>query len=119
MTGVFGTHRFTGQGTFIAAGIGIAPFLAIARSHTRELGNSTLIWSVKTHADLLYEAELKATFKDVIITLTQETRTGYGHGRITPELLKGVTRDNVQVCGSYEFTQEMKRLMAKLNRKSP
>ncbi|MSS75138.1 hypothetical protein EXS73_02915 [Candidatus Pacearchaeota archaeon] len=117
LTGLFGTHRSTGPGTFIAAGIGIAPFLAIARSHPDLAKESTVVWSLKQATDIIYELELRQRFKDVIITLTQETHPTYQHGRITKELLTAVPLHTIQTCGSYEFNKEMNLLIAKLNQK--
>jgi predicted ferric reductase len=114
MAGVFGTHRATGPGTFIAAGIGIAPFLAIARSYPDITKQSTLLWSLKKAEDILYEEEVNQLFKQVIITLTQESNATYKKGRISQELLKKLPVRNVQICGSYEFNREMKKLIVLL-----
>jgi ferredoxin-NADP reductase len=115
--GLFGTHRATGPGLFIASGIGIAPFLAIARAHPTECKQSILLWSVKSAQDIVYETELKQAFKQVIITLTQEKNPSYKQGRITQEVLKGIPLQNVQTCGSYEFNKDMKNLLATLTDK--
>lgn len=114
MTGLFGTHRATGPSTYVAAGIGIAPFLAIARSHPDIAKESTLIWSLKKAEDILYEDELRQRFKEVIITLTQDQHPAYRHGRITKELFQDLPLENIQVCGSYEFNKEMKSIITQL-----
>lgn len=109
--GLFGTHRATTPGTFVASGIGIAPFLAYARNHPELTKQSTLFWSLKKAEDIIYEQELRQAFKEVIITLTQESNQMYKHGRITKELLATLPLTNTQVCGSYEFSTAIKELL--------
>jgi ferredoxin-NADP reductase len=86
----FGTIVYEGEGYMIAAGTGITPFIAISRhlkNHDRLKGNH-LIFSNKTADDVILEKEFRNAFEDnLTLTLTQEERAGYEHGRIDREFL--------------------------------
>ncbi|MBX4196020.1 flavodoxin reductase [Candidatus Pacearchaeota archaeon] len=123
ITALFGAHRYTGAGVFIAAGTGINPFLAMLRElhSTNNLDNHSLIYSVKKHEDIILESELKEMLGDkCIITLTQEEKQGYHHGRIDISLLKEKIKDfneEFYVCGSLKFTKDIKSILAEIKHK--
>src|SRR6202000_1098365 len=52
---VWGAIQYKGEGTFIAGGAGITPFIAILRQLRRDgaLGNNRLIFSNKTEKDII------------------------------------------------------------------
>lgn len=66
MSEPFGTIQYRGPGTFIAAGAGITPFLAIIRqlAHDRKLDNHGLFFSNKRTGDIICEHELSNYFGD-------------------------------------------------------
>jgi cytochrome-b5 reductase len=61
MSATFGTIQYHGPGTFIAAGAGITPFLAIIRrlAHDGELAGHQLLFSNKEAKDTICEQELR------------------------------------------------------------
>lgn len=61
MSDTFGTIHYRGPGTFIAAGAGITPFLAIIRRLARdnELAGHSLLFSNKGKDDIIGEQELR------------------------------------------------------------
>jgi len=120
---VFGDIRFKGPGTFIAAGAGITPFLAIfrqLRSEGRLAGNS-LIFANKTWADIIHERELRDVFGErCLFVLTRERRPGYLYGRINRALLKKHVRNlrgHFYVCGPPQFIMDVRQALIDLGTK--
>lgn len=87
---VFGTIQYRGPGVFIAGGAGVTPFLAILRRLARDgqIEGNRLVFSNKTHRDVILEHELEALLgTNLLLTLTQEQRDGYLHGRVDANFL--------------------------------
>ena len=120
LSDVFGTITYKGPGTFIAAGAGVTPFIAIARQLAREgkLGANSLIYSNKTPADVICEKELRHYFGSrCILTCTQEGAPGYESQRITANFLKKKILNFTQrfyVCGPDSFVADIKSILKKL-----
>lgn len=116
----FGSINYTRKGTFIAAGVGITPFLAILRQLHKDgdLEGHRLLYSNKTAKDIIYEPELRSMLgDDLVITLTREQRGGYRHGRIDEEMLKEYITDPNQpcyICGSGAFIVSMRKTLRRL-----
>jgi len=93
----------------VAGGSGVVPLRAMLRHH-RAVGSDVavrLLYSARTHADLLYRAELEGF--DTVVTLTREQWSGHT-GRVGRELLEEVgwpPADNplVYVCGPTGFVE--------------
>jgi cytochrome-b5 reductase len=102
---VFGTIQYRGPGVFIAGGAGITPFLAILRSLARDgkLDGNTLVYSNKTAADVILEAELRHYLGDrALFSLTREPKPGYENRRVDEGFLKEKIQNFKQpfyVCG--------------------
>ena len=115
-----GTIEYKGAGTFIAGGSGITPFIAIIRNLAKEnkLEGNTLIFSNKTHDDIILERELKSYLKEnCIFTLTRESKTGYESRKINEEYLKEKIKDFNQhfyVCGPSKMVGEIVSALQKL-----
>ena len=102
---VFGAIAYRGEGTFIAGGAGITPFISIFRDlqSKNEIGNNRLLFANKTKADIILENEFTKMLGDAFVNiLSDEELEGYHHGRINEAFLK----DNIQnftghfyVCG--------------------
>lgn len=109
----FGAIQYKGFGTFIAAGAGITPFLAIFRhlSGKSELEGNRLIFSNKTVGDIICERELRHYFEDkVLFVCTREKAPGYEHRRINGSMLGEIIKDYKQyfyVCGPDEFVEKI------------
>jgi len=120
MSRPFGTIEYKGKGTFIAAGAGITPFLAIFRDldGKRELQGNNLIYSNKTPADVICESELRYYFGDrSIFTCTREQCYGYSDERVDFDFLKEEIANLDQqfyVCGPPPFVKDVKRILAEL-----
>jgi ferredoxin-NADP reductase len=102
---VFGTILYQGEGTFIAGGAGVTPFISIIR-HLRTknvLGNNKLIFANKKRNDIILEEEFKSTLHGNFVNiLSEEKSSDYSYGMITIEFLKKNVADinkKFYVCG--------------------
>lgn len=87
----WGTIGFKGEGTFIAGGAGVTPFIAIFRQlyFNRKIGENKLLFANKTKADIIYEAEFnKILGKNFVNILSDEKTDGYDYGFINEAFLK-------------------------------
>jgi len=112
---IWGAIKYKGKGTFIAAGAGITPFIAIFRQlkEDNQLEGNNLIFSNKYQKDIILEEELKSYFKP-ILTLTREDKPEYKKGRINKELLKENIKDFSQhfyICGPMQFVVDVKKAL--------
>lgn len=106
----FGTIRYRGPGTFIAAGAGITPFLAILRQLAEEqrLEGHQLLYANKRPADIIHEAGLRHWLgEQVHFFCSREGDCRCQTGRIDREVLERLINDFGQrfyVCGPPPFT---------------
>ena len=121
----FGAIKYKGPGTFIAAGTGITPFIAIFRQLKKDnkVNGNKLIFSNKTHDDIILEPELKHIFGSAsfICTLTREKCNDYASGRINENFLKSIIKDFKQhfyICGQPNFVLDIKNILKKFGAKS-
>ncbi|MFX0113574.1 MAG: FAD-binding oxidoreductase [Candidatus Hodarchaeota archaeon] len=120
MKDIFGTINYRGPGTFIAAGTGITPFIAIFRMLKEEgkLEENSLIFSNKTKKDVILEQELQALFQEnLTLILTREKLPGYGNKRLDKDSLKEFITDFSQyfyVCGPKKFVGDIKGILQEL-----
>ena len=117
---VWGAIHYTNEGTFIAGGAGITPFIAIFRQlqKDKKLGNNKLIFSNKTHKDIILKDEFAAMLGDNFInTLTQEEVPGYDHHKIDEEyLIQRIGDFNQQfyICGPDALVKDVQVILQKL-----
>lgn len=118
---VFGAIAYKGEGTFVAGGAGVTPFISIFR-HLKaqgELGNNKLIFSNKTKSDIILEKEFREMLGDNFINiLSEETVDGIEHGRITEKFLKncGLSYDKYfYICGPPPMTEAVEIMLSNLN----
>ncbi|MCX6750614.1 MAG: FAD-binding oxidoreductase [Candidatus Pacearchaeota archaeon] len=116
----FGTINYKDEGVFIAGGAGITPFLSIFRNIGQEAaGKSKLIFSNKTHKDIICERELKEIFQDnAILLLTEEKRKEYIHKKINKTFMKNEIKDfdkYFYICGPTSFVDDIKKYLIKLD----
>jgi ferredoxin-NADP reductase len=133
--GPFGTHFTFDPSTadpthpvvFIAGGSGISPFrtMLLSAAAARYRGKIVLLYSVRTQADIIYEAELRALATqlslELIITLTrpndEELQSWKGQfGRINGKLLRTVLGDELlisrfYICGPTPMVQDAQVLL--------
>jgi ferredoxin-NADP reductase len=116
----FGTIQYHGPGTFIAAGAGITPFLAIIRRLARDhqLGGHALLFSNKGPEDIICEQELRhylgnaATF---VCTRSSDCRCQ--QQRIDKAYLQRHITDMTQrfyVCGPPPFVKAVNSALGEL-----
>ena len=102
---VWGAIQYKGQGSFIAGGAGITPFIAIFRDLYKKgaIGDNRLFFSNKTVEDIIIKEELEHMLGDRFINILTEDKTaGYLQGRIDKAFLqKHISDMNQQfyICG--------------------
>jgi len=117
---VFGAIEYKGPGVFIAGGAGITPFIAIFRDLYKKnlINGNVLIYSNKTHEDVIMEPELQKMLKNNFIRLfTRENVVGFRSLRIDRNYLIDVIGDfgqNFYVCGPDEFVANVNKLLLDL-----
>lgn len=117
---VWGAIQYRGEGTFIAGGAGVTPFIAIFRQLRQEgkVGNNKLIFSNKTREDIILEQEFREMLGDNFIsTLTEEARPGYDHHKIDEVYLRAKVKNFRQpfyICGPEAMVADVKSTLEKL-----
>ncbi len=87
---IFGAIEYKGEGTFIAGGAGVTPFISILRDlkSKNKLGNNKLIFANKTKADIILNEEFQQMLGDNFINiLSKEHLQEYAFGNITQDFL--------------------------------
>lgn len=109
----YGTIQYKGPGTFIAAGTGITPFLAIFRDlySKKQMTGNTLILSNKTSKDIILPDELvKMMGYNFINIFTREGVIGFIERRIDRNYLIETIHDfsgHFYLCGPDLFVREI------------
>ncbi|MBK6265760.1 flavodoxin reductase [Marivirga sp. S37H4] len=112
-----GTIQYKGNGTFIAGGAGITPFISIFKDLEKKnkLNGNSLIFSNKTSKDVILESYWQDIFDDNFIsTLTQENVEGHENDKIGMEFLKKHIEDfsqNFYLCGPEEMVKDISELL--------
>lgn len=102
---VFGAITYKGEGTFIAGGAGVTPFIAIFRElkKERKVGNNQLLFSNKTSSDIILKDEFEEMLGSKFInTLSQEKDSGFFNGIIDVDFLRQHIKNVDQyfyICG--------------------
>ena len=111
-----GKISYKGNGTFIAAGTGIAPFISIIKSlNETEQKNNLLIYSNGTKNQIILEKELRKLFNNnAIFILSREKKIGYEYGHIDKDFLKTNIKNfsqNFYLCGPFKLVFELKKIL--------
>jgi ferredoxin-NADP reductase len=118
---VFGEIAYKGEGTFIAGGAGVTPFICILRylKSKGKIGENKLIFANNTKADIILEQEFKDLLGDNFISiLSHDIVDGYAHGFITRDFLKMHITDagkNVYLCGPPPMMETVEKLLEEIN----
>ncbi|MCP9769894.1 flavodoxin reductase [Lacihabitans sp. LS3-19] len=123
---VFGAISYQGEGTFIAGGAGVTPFISIFRDleAKNKIGNNKLIFANKKKADIILEAEFdKLLGYNFINILSDEKVEGYANGYITEDFIKtncGGIDKLFYLCGPPPMMDAIEKQLADLavNKKS-
>ena len=102
----------------VAGGSGVVPLRSMLRARPRDVP-AKLIYSARTHDDLIYRDELSALGDDVLLTLTREQREGVRAGRVDEDLLRDETfapdeDPRVFVCGPTSFVESVASALVEL-----
>lgn len=117
----WGTIGYKGEGTFIAGGAGVTPFISIFRFlHSKnEVGNNKLIFANKMRADIINEDEFKRILgKNFINILSGEETDDYAYGYITEDFLiqSGIDLTKyIYVCGPPPMMEAIEQQLLNLN----
>jgi len=112
---VFGAIQYHGEGTFIAGGAGVTPFIAILRQlhQEKKLGQNKLIFSNNTEKDIILKEEFSAMLGgNFVNTLTQEKSSVYDHRKIDKTYLAEKVKDFRQyfyLCGPDPMVEALQR----------
>jgi ferredoxin-NADP reductase len=119
--GVFGYISYKGEGTFIAGGAGVTPFISILRylQSKNEIGNNKLIFANKTKDDIILEPEFKKLLRNNFINiLSKEKLNGYANGQITEDFIKinsnGIDRI-FYLCGPPPMMEAIEKQLINLH----
>lgn len=102
---VFGDISYKGEGTFIAGGAGVTPFIAIFKQLEKEnaIGGNKLIFANKTKSDIILEDRFDTLLgPNFINVLSRETVAGYEQGFVTAALITKYTAGKpgyIYLCG--------------------
>ena len=117
---VFGAIAYKGEGTFIAGGAGVTPFISIFR-HLKskdEIGDNKLIFANKKRNDIILEQEFTEVLgKNFINILSDEKANGYAYGLITQDFLKAHINDlskNFYLCGPPPMMEAIEKQLINL-----
>ena len=117
---VFGDIGYKGEGTFIAGGAGVTPFISIFRylQSKNEIGNNKLIFANKTKADIILEQEFKNLLGNNFINILSDEKTEeYANGQITVDFLKTHITDLNKVfyvCGPPPMMEAIEKQLVNL-----
>ena len=114
------SFEYMGQGTFIAAGTGITPFIPMVKEAKRQgtLSGHKLIYANRNLKDVILKNELEGLLGlHFCKILSKERAAGYAHGRIDRKYLS--TRiikpgQYFYVCGPDTFSQTIKSILMNL-----
>lgn len=117
---IFGAINYKGEGTFIAGGAGVTPFISILRDlrAKNKIGNNKLLFANKTKSDIILEQEFREMLgKNFINILSDESSDEYPHGRITEDFIKKNAADlegYFYVCGPPPMMESVEAQLAHL-----
>ena len=118
----WGTIQYKGEGTFLAGGAGITPFIAIFRDlHKKgEIGDNKLIFSNKADKDIILKEEFSEMLGDNFINVITDHPTDehiFLDGFIDKDFLASRIDDLDQpfyVCGPGPFNEAMMNYLKEL-----
>src|SRR6056297_261083 len=111
----WGTIQYKGEGTFLAGGAGVTPFIAIFRDLYRkcEVGKNKLIFSNKSDKDIILKEEFSEILGDKFVNVITDEPTDehiFLNGFIDKDFLSTKIDDFDQpfyVCGPGPFNDSM------------
>lgn len=120
---VWGAIQYKGEGTFIAGGAGVTPFIAILRQLRRDgkLGDNRLIFSNKAEKDIILKDQWDEWLgPKVQYILSQEKAPGFAFGKINEAWVKKNISNFSQhfyVCGPDQMVADVRKALENLGGK--
>ncbi len=117
---VFGAIHYEGDGTFIAGGAGVTPFISIIRDlhQKNELEGNRLIFANDKEEDIINQKEFESMLGDNFLNiLAEEEVKPYGHGFIDKEYLKDTIpsfKEYFYICGPPPMMDAVEDSLKKL-----
>ncbi|HRP31621.1 MAG TPA: FAD-binding oxidoreductase [Agriterribacter sp.] len=117
---IWGAIHYKGEGTFIAGGAGVTPFIAILRQLYKDgkTGENQLLFSNRTANDIILKEEFEKILGNRFInTLTQEKTTVYDNRKIDSSYLREKIKDFSQyfyICGPDAMVTELAHVLETL-----
>lgn len=110
---VFGAIQYAGEGTFIAGGAGVTPFISILRSlrDNNKIGANRLIFANKDEKDIILKNEFLKMLGLNFINILEEEKTGFASGRITEGFLMDSGMDfdkHIYLCGPPKMMEAVR-----------
>ncbi|HEX2395123.1 MAG TPA: hypothetical protein VHI78_07235 [Bacteroidales bacterium] len=118
---VFGAIAYQGEGTFIAGGAGITPFISIFRSLKAKnaLGSNRLLFANKTRDDIVMKYEFEHILGKNFINILSDEKTGeYDHGFINDDFLRTNITDimkPIYLCGPPPMMEAVEGMLMRMN----
>lgn len=116
----WGAIEYKGQGSFIAGGAGVTPFIAILRDLKvkDKLAGNRLLFSNKEEKDVIMNSDFEAMLgEDFISTLTREDAKEHGSGRIDKDFLQKHVNsfsEHFYVCGPDKMVKDINEKLKEL-----
>lgn len=120
ITQVFGAIHYNGEGTFIAGGAGVTPFISIFRDlkSKGEIADNKLIFANSTEKDIINKEEFETILGNHFYNiLSDEENDHYAHGYIDSEYLKNKINPNVEtfyICGPPPMMKAVEKALKNL-----
>lgn len=111
----WGAISYQGEGTFIAGGAGITPFIAILKDlqNKGKLKGNNLFFANKKKEDIIYKSNLEAWLgSDFKVILSEENTKEYAYGHIDKEFLESNELDvskKVYLCGPPPMMEALQK----------
>lgn len=109
----FGAIKYEGEGTFIAGGAGVTPFISIFRKLEQEgnIGDNQLLFANKTKKDIILREEFRNMLGSKFVNILSEERTNeYAYGHISKAFLEEHVKDfskKFYVCGPPKMMESV------------
>lgn len=111
----WGTINYQGEGTFIAGGAGVTPFISIFRQlqADQKLGSNKLLFANKKEADIIHKAEFDDMLGENFVNILSDEKTEkYAYGFITEDFLRKHLLDKkafIYLCGPEKMMESIEK----------
>ncbi|MCG2419152.1 flavodoxin reductase [Aequorivita sp. F47161] len=117
---IFGAIEYKGEGTFIAGGAGVTPFISIFRdlNEKHKLGANKLIFANKAKEDIILKDEFTEMLGDNFINILSKEKTEeYAYGQISEDFIKkngGPLSSYFYLCGPPPMMDAVEKQLTNL-----